>query len=506
VPSAGAKARPASISPTGAEARPSPGPPAGAKARPSAIPPTGAEAPPSPGPSADARAATISPSSPAGAEAAPPPGTTGSFAALAAALRTGRLPLAAYLDRLEAAFEEREPALHAFVPEQGRFERLRREARALAELHPRPADRPPLFGIALGVKDIFRVAGLPTRAGSRLPAAELAGREAASVRTLRRAGALVLGKTVTTEFAWFAPGPTRNPRDGRRTPGGSSSGSAAAVGAGLCPLALGSQTIGSIVRPASYCGVVGFKPSYGRIATAGVVPLAPSLDHVGLLTGEVAAARLAAGLLCRRWQPASASARRRPRLGIPTGPYLAHASAAGRAHFEAVCARLAAAGYAITTVPAFPDFEELAVRLRLLVAAEAARVHAAWYERHRELYDPRTAELIERGRRVSPAELARARRERAVLRRAVTALAESHRVDLWISPAAPGPAPRGLGSTGDPVMNLPWTYSGLPVLGLPAGETAAGLPMGLQLTGRWYGDEQLLAWGSALERALGARS
>ncbi len=149
-----------------------------------------------------------------------------------------------------------------------------------------------------------------------------------------------------------------------------------------------------------------------------------------------------------------------------------------------------------------PDFDDVASRHRLLVAAEAAQVHASWYGRYREIYDPRTAELIERGRSVSPAELARARAGRARLRRELTALMATHRLDLWISPAAPGPAPRGLAATGDPIMNLPWTHCGLPALGLPAGLNAGRLPMGLQVAGAWHGDEQLLAWGSGLERAL----
>lgn len=416
-------------------------------------------------------------------------------------MRSGRLPLLDYLDRLEVRFAEREPAVLAFLPEPGRFERLRRQARALAGRYPRPAGRPPLFGIPLGIKDIFHLDGWPTRAGSRLPPEELAGREAASARALIRAGALVAGKTVTTEFAYFAPGPTRNPRAREHTPGGSSSGSAAAVAAGLCPLALGTQTIGSIVRPASFCGVVGFKPSYGRIATAGVVPLAPSLDHVGVLAGEVAAARVAAGLLCRGWRAGAARRRsRRPLvLGIPEGPYLARASAAALACLRAACDRLAAAGCEVVTVAALADFEEVVQRHLLLFAAEAARVHTAWYERHKGLYDPRTEALIERGRTAPAAEVARARAGRGRLRREIEELMDRHRLDLWVSPAATGPAPRGLDSTGDPVMNLPWTYCGLPVLALPAGETAEGLPMGVQVTARFGGDERLLAWGEELE-------
>ncbi len=172
------------------------------------------------------------------------------------------------LDRVEALFAEREPEVRAFLPEEGRFDRLRREAAALEARWPDPERRPPLFGVLAGVKDIFHVDGFETGGGSRLPPEVLRGPEAASVTTLRAAGALILGKAVSTEFAYFAPGPTRNPWNPEHTPGGSSSGSAAAVGAGLAPLALGTQTIGSIIRPAAFCGAVGYKPSYERICAA----------------------------------------------------------------------------------------------------------------------------------------------------------------------------------------------------------------------------------------------
>ncbi|MEC8818767.1 MAG: amidase, partial [Planctomycetota bacterium] len=173
------------------------------------------------------------------------------------------------LQRVEAAFEAREGLVHAFVEEPGRFERLRREARDLERRFPEDSVRPPLFGLAVGVKDIINVEGLPTRAGTSLPPELFAGPEAPCVRRLREAGALVVGKTVTTEFAYLAPGPTRNPHDPDHTPGGSSSGSAAGVAAGLCDAALGTQTVGSLMRPAAFCGVHAMKPSKGRVPDAG---------------------------------------------------------------------------------------------------------------------------------------------------------------------------------------------------------------------------------------------
>jgi len=404
------------------------------------------------------------------------------------------------LDALEARFAEREPGLQAFLPEEGRFERLRREEEALRARWPDPARRPPLFGIPVGVKDIFHVDGFATRGGSRLPPEALQGPEAASVTALRAAGALILGKTVSTEFAYFAPGPTRNPWHPEHTPGGSSSGSAAAVGAGLCPLALGTQTIGSILRPAAFCGVAGFKPSYERISRDGVIPLAPSFDHIGFFTPGVAEAERAAAVLCRDWRPAAQP--RSPRLGVPEGLYLERAAGEGLVHFREVCRRLAAAGYEIEPVPALPDFDEVVERHYRAFAAEAARVHRDWFARFGDLYDPRTAELIQRGQAVTDEELARDLEGREELRMALTALLDERRLDLWISPPALGPAPLGLDSTGDPVMNLPWTHAGMPALNLPAGRSAAGLPMGLQATARWWADEDLLAWARGLERVL----
>ncbi len=425
---------------------------------------------------------------------------TQSLVALAGSLRTGDLELARYLDELEAHVEAREPTVLALVPEEGRFARLRREAQALLDGYPDPATRPPLFGIPVGVKDIFQVEGFVTRAGSRVPPDRLQGPEAESVTRLKEAGALILGKTVTTEFAYFGPGPTRNPHNPDHTPGGSSSGSAAAVGAGTCPLALGTQTIGSIIRPAAFCGAVGYKPSYERISRAGVIPLSPSLDHVGFFTTYATGAELAAAVLVHDWRPTRPD--HQPVLGVPEGPYLERASAEGLAHFRAACERLAEAGYQVKSVQAMPDFKEVFERHNRIVAAEAARVHADWFVEFRELYHPKTVKLIERGQPVTEESLAEALRGREKLRGELAALMDEHGLDLWLSPAAPGPAPRGLDSTGDPVMNLPWTHSGLPTVGLPAGTNADGLPLGLQVAGRWHGDELLLVWAVGLERAL----
>lgn len=419
---------------------------------------------------------------------------------LANELRSGNLPLEKYLDGLEVIFNDQEPSVRAFVEEDDRFGRLQREAAELVRRYPQPLHRPPLFGLPVGVKDIFHVDGFQTQAGSLLPVEVLQGSEAASVTVLKEAGALIMGKTVTTEFAYFSPGPTRNPRNLKHTPGGSSSGSAAAVAAGLSPLAIGTQTIGSIVRPAAFCGVVGYKPSYDRVSREGVIPLSPSLDHIGTFSTDVAGVELTASVLCPDWHLALVEDL--PTLGVPVGPYLDQASTTALDHFEATYALLAESGCTVKKVEAMPDFASIVKRHNLIVAAEAAMVHALWYDEYGELYHEKTAALIERGREISTDELLEALEGRRQLTNQLSMLMDEHDLDLWISPSAPGAAPTGLDSTGDPVMNLPWTHSGLPSVNIPSGQDGQGLPLGLQVAGRWYEDEALLAWSIQLEPVL----
>lgn len=423
-----------------------------------------------------------------------------SLATLINRLQTGELPLLDYLDELETNFAAREPEVLAFVLEDGRFHRLRRDAQTLLEAYPDPTSRPPLFGVPVGVKDIFHTDGFPTTGGSQLPVDVIGGEEALSVTAVRRAGTLILGKTITTEFAYFGPGPTRNPHNLAHTPGGSSSGSAAAVAAQLCPLAFGTQTIGSVNRPASFCGVFGYKPSYDRIDKSGVIPLSGSLDHVGFFTPGVAGAELVAGLLCQHWQ--MLVPKRRPAIGIPDGPYLENPSPEMLTHYRMICNKLDDAGFSLKPIPMMRDFAEIQTRHNLIVAAEAARVHANWFAQFADLYHPKTAELIRRGQSVADADLTAAAVGRPLLRQQITALMDAYSLDAWITPAAPGPAPAGLDSTGDPVMNLPWTHAGLPSVTLPSGFAANGLPLGIQLVGRWYGDEALLGWAAEVEDVI----
>jgi Asp-tRNA(Asn)/Glu-tRNA(Gln) amidotransferase A subunit family amidase len=265
-------------------------------------------------------------------------------------------------------------------------------------------------------------------------------------------------------------------------------------------LALGTQTIGSIIRPAAFCGVIGYKPSYDRISRSGVIPLSPSLDHVGLFAANVADIKHAAKILIRDWRIEIEP--RQPTWGVPEGPYLQSASEEGLRRFRSACDLLRAAGYEIKSIPVMPDFEDIRQRHNLIVAAEAARVHADWFAHYGDLYHSKTVELIRRGQAVSEEMLATALRGCAQLRAELSALMAAHQIDLWIAPATIGPAPQGLESTGDPVMNLPWTHGGLPAISVPCGTNETGLPLGLQIIGGWYQDEQLLAWAQEMERGV----
>ncbi len=416
-----------------------------------------------------------------------------------ARLRRGDTALATAIDAACDRVEQVDAHILALLDEPGRRERLRREAAALEERFPQPDKQPPLYGALVGVKDIIRVDGMPTGAGSALPPELFAGEEAKVVRQLRAAGMLVLGRTVTTEFAYFEPGPTRNPHNLAHTPGGSSSGSAAAVAAGLCPLAIGTQTIGSIVRPAAFCGVVGFKPTFGRVSSDGVVLISPSLDHVGLFAADSASIRLAAPVICDGWRETSQG--RPPVIGVPDGPYLDQTTPEARRAFEDQLARLRAAGFAIRRPPMFEDLEQLVETHTRLMAGEMARRHQEWFARYESRYRPRTAAFIRQGQAVTEAELAAARNAQIEQRRRIETTMTAEGIDLWACPSALGPAPAGLDSTGSPAMSFPWTFTGLPMISLPAG-AVNGLPLGLQLIAGWMADEALLVWAESIERAL----
>jgi Asp-tRNA(Asn)/Glu-tRNA(Gln) amidotransferase A subunit family amidase len=415
-------------------------------------------------------------------------------------LRTGQLDLLQYINELCDRIDAVEPTIQAFLPEPHRRARLLAEAAALQARFPDAVDRPPLYGVLLGVKDVFVVDGFPTQAGSQLPEELFVGQEATCVTLLRRAGALIAGKTISTEFAYFEPGPTRNPHNPDHTPGGSSSGSAAAVAAGLCPLALGTQTIGSTIRPAAFCGIVGFKPTYGRIPTPGLILCSVSLDTVGFFTQDIAGTALVASLLCQGWQKRKLETL--PALGVPDGPYLAQATPEALDAFERQLTQLQKAGYSVHRIPALTDIEAINRRHTRLVFAEMAQVHHIWFAQYESLYRSRTAMAIREGQQVGEAELATCRASREDLCTKLETLMRQEGVDIWVSPAAPGSAPEGITSTGNPVMNLPWTHAGMPAITLPSGHAPNGLPLGLQFVAATMADEQLLSWAEKLADCL----
>lgn len=419
------------------------------------------------------------------------------LAPYAAALGDGSTDLDSTLDEALARAATLEPTLRALLPEPARAARLRAEAAALGITAPEPGLRPPLWGVPVGIKDIIAVDGFETRAGSALPAEAFAMPEAAVVQRLRQAGALIFGKTVTAEFASYGPGPTTNPHSPVHTPGGSSSGSAAGVAAGYFPLAIGSQTGGSIIRPAAYCGIVGFKPSYGRIPLDGVVYHAPSVDTLGPFAQDVDGITLAASVLLEGWR-AGVALDRLPVLAVPEGAYLDQVESAALAAFEASVARLEEGGIAVRRIPFLEDAAQVLERHVWLMQYEFREQHLERFARWGSLYTGVSAGLFDEAGRVTPAQHLAGVEGRIELRARVATLFASEGIDALIAPATLGPAPLGLRSTGAPTMNSPWTHAGVPAVTLPAG-AVDGLPVGLQLVGRFEADEELLAVAAAVE-------
>jgi Asp-tRNA(Asn)/Glu-tRNA(Gln) amidotransferase A subunit family amidase len=395
------------------------------------------------------------------------------------------------LTDLQQRFENIEPYLRAFIPEENRWSRIQQET---------PSTDLSLAGLTLAVKDIINIDGFESRCGSTLPPEVFAGRQASCVTRLIDNGATLIGKTITTEFAYYEPGPTTNPHNHGHTPGGSSSGSAAAVAAKLCDIALGSQTQGSVIRPAAFCGCVGFKPTFGRIPIDGVMPFSPSVDTLGIFTQNTATAKLAASVLLDDWQDAYHTMRL-PTLAVPRGPYLDHVEPAALQSFENTLAKLSEQGFKIHNIDAMPDFEAMADRHRDLAAAEAAEVHKNWLPKYRDLYRPKSIAIIEKGLTISPDRLAECRASLTALRTHLDSLMANNSVDAWLCPSAPGIAPATLNSTGDPVMNIPWTHAHMPAITLPC-NTIDGLPLGLQIAARYGYDEQLLTNARTIEAAL----
>lgn len=324
------------------------------------------------------------------------------------------------------------------------------------------------------------------------------------VDRLRDAGALVAGKSVTAEFAHFAPGQTRNPHELTRTPGGSSSGSAAAVSAGTALLATGTQTVGSLVRPAAFCGVVGWKSTHGRVPKDGVIDHSPSLDALGMFAADVDGVTAAARALCHDWSEPPAVDRLV--LGLPVGEYLDQVEVEALIGFSRQLDALRRAGHEVIDVP-FADllgpYAELLAHNLTVNRYELAGTHAKWFDEHREHYRPETVAGIELGRSISGSVYAQAHDHLDRLRAGLDDRFAAAGVDLLVAPSALGAAPVGIDSTGDPAMAMPWTYAGVPAVSLPGATTAVGLPLGFQLIAPAGSDEALLAAAATLEPVLG---
>ncbi len=365
-------------------------------------------------------------------------------------------------------------------------------------------DRGPLHGIPIGIKDIVDVAGWPTAAGSAEWKDRIAERDATLVAKLRDAGAVLLGKTVTTQYASFDPPVTRNPWNLERTPGGSSSGSAAAVAEGMCLAAIGSQTGGSITRPASYCGVCGCKPSYGRVSLRGVLPLAPSMDHPGPLARSVEDLQLAyhaiAGydpddphtFACHQDADDAASGdaneTQAPRLGQLDGMFSEMASDDVRHAFSQAVETLRSAGATIEKAALPPEFDGILAQHGVVMATEAAAVHEERIGRHPEEYGPCITKLVNEGLSVRATDYVRAREHQLLTKR--TILRTLHGFDALIGPATTDAAPDA-STTGNPAFNSPWSYTGLPVVSFPVGLSPDGLPLAVQLVGWPHGEAGL---------------
>lgn len=362
--------------------------------------------------------------------------------------------------------------------------------------------RGPLHGLPLGVKDLFDTRDFPSGYGSPIYQRHQPVTDAAAVALCRDAGAIVLGKTVTTEFATFNPGPTRNPHNPAHTPGGSSSGSAAAVAAHMVPLALGTQTAASVIRPAAYCGVVGFKPSFGLISRAGVKSLSESLDTVGGFGRCVDDVALLTSVMANAPQWRELPTDRKPRIGVCRTPYWDQASASAQQAFEATVRKLTARGVHIVDVTLADSLTALVEVHDQVMCGEAFKALADERLNHGDLLSERLVAMLERGSLVTF--------EQSIQHRAQVASAR-HQLgrgfadyDLLMTPSACGEADLGLERTGDPLFSRIWSLLGVPSLNLPVGFGDQGLPLGVQLIGPMMSDTAMLGFCRWVEQSLAA--
>lgn len=416
------------------------------------------------------------------------------------------------VDALLARIEALNPALKAFVTVTADLAREQAQAaeREIAKSGPRSA----IHGVPYGLKDIFDTAGIPTEAGSKVYAGRVPTANAHVVDLLQSAGAVLLGKTVTTEFADAHPSPSVNPWNAEHTPAGSSAGSGVGVAARLLPAALGTQTVGSVLRPAAYNGVVGFKPTFGRIGRTGVVPHSLSCDHVGTLTRTVEDAALllnamagydpndagSADIAAPDFVAALAQVDAPPRIGFLRTYFLDESEDVTRADLQRVAGVLGEAGATVEDLHVDIDFADCYRALSVVQRSELAEWHEPLYKADPSLYQASTRADIEEGYSYSAMDYVQANGVRQRTREAV--LASMAPYDVLMLPTASGPSPRNITNTGDTRFQGAWTFMGLPCISLPTGLAPNGLPTAVQLVGKWFDEAGLLAAAQWVEQTL----
>ena len=361
----------------------------------------------------------------------------------------------------------------------------------------------PLAGTTLGIKDIINIDGHLTECGSNLPSKLFSGPQASCVTKLLNAGAVFVGKTVTTEFAISDPGLTHNPRNLGHTPGGSSSGSAAAVAAGFCDVALGTQTSGSIIRPAGFCGVIGYKPTFGRIPTDGVLPFSKSMDHVGLMATDLDVLEKTLKVIVKDWSEVPYNDNHNYNLGVPLGSYIELADSDITSQYLYVLEKLNSSIYQAKNVKLIEDVLKYNDEMDELIHAELYQVHSKWFKRYRDDYKALSLQSIEAGEIVKKERFVHLKEKANAYTSWMQSLMSKEQIDLWVAPTAPTLAPVGLSNTGDFKMASIWSYTGLPVLCLPTGVNINNLPYSIQIIGRYGEDELLLKHAKRIQNIIG---
>ena len=420
------------------------------------------------------------------------------------AIRSGSLSPLDYVRALLARVDAVEPRIQAWTTINR--DAVLAEARRLEVEAQKKQFRGALHGIPVGVKDIFYTKNLRTTVGTSAFADFVPETDAVVVKKLKDAGAIIMGKCVTTVLVFLDPGPTRNPWNTNHTPGGSSSGSAAAVAARMCPVSIGSQTVGSVGRPGAYNGVVSIMPTQSRISLAGAFPLAWSLDHAGAFSRSVADMDLLLESLSESPMPSHRRLTGKPkfRIGIVRGFFHEKADTESRAGIETLATTLADAGFHVSEASMPPILDLHGAILRTLVRSEAAAVHQELIHSNPDAYGPKLRDFVQLGELVDAASYLRARRIRRHYQREM--IRQFEHFDVLLTPAAPGPAPEGIGATGDPVMQAPWSLADFPTMTLPCALASNGLPLGIQLSAAPLHEGLLLEIAKAVETVIGFNS